>query len=101
MRQPASKETLALLLKAYNRPVKDFFYFPDVVLIGSQPIEPEDLAMLLGENYLQMAHADSFGRFYVLSQKGKEVLFTSLLAKPVRRRRKPAAAAFQAAFSFS
>lgn len=81
---------LALLLKAYNRPVMDYHYFPDIVLIGKTRIEREELQMLLSEGYLQQTHRDNFGRFYALTEKAKLLLHQSLKAGRKGRKKLPA-----------
>jgi hypothetical protein len=78
MPRPEHTALLALLLKAYNRPVMDFHYFPDVVLIGKTRIEREELLLLLSEGYLQQTHRDNFGRFFTLTEKAKMLLHQSL-----------------------
>jgi hypothetical protein len=100
MPQQANTTILALLLKAYNRPVKDFYYFPDVIMVGKQRMEPEDFYLLVANGYLQQTHCDSFGRFYCLSEKAKQLLHESLHARQARGRKKQPAPQAQGSFSF-
>jgi hypothetical protein len=88
MQPPVNAPMLALLLKAYNKEVKDFYYFPDIVLIGRMRIEPLELQQLLAEGYLMQTSADSFGRCYRLSEKAELVLFTQLKKKSTARQKK-------------
>ena len=89
MQPPVNAPMLALLLKAYNKEVKDFYYFPDIVLIGRMRIEQNELQQMLAEGYLLQTSADSFGRCYRLSPKAEMVLFTQLRKKSSSRPRKP------------
>lgn len=88
MQPPVNAPMLALLLKAYNKEVKDFYYFPDIVLIGRMRIEPTELQQLLGEGFLMQTCSDSFGRCYRLSAKAELVLFAQLKKKNPARQRK-------------
>lgn len=88
MQPPVNAPMLALLLKAYNKEIKDFYYFPDIVLIGRLRIEPQELQQLLAEGYLLQTAHDSFGRCYRLSAKAEIVLFTQLKKKSAARQKK-------------
>jgi hypothetical protein len=88
MQPPVNAPMLALLLKTYNKEVKDFYYFPDIVLVGRMRIELQELQQLLAEGYLVQTSADSFGRCYRLSEKAELVLFAQLKKRnPVRQRK--------------
>lgn len=89
MPRPEHTALLALLLKAYNRPVLDFHYFPDIVLIGKTRIEPAEFSMLLSEGYLQQTHRDNFGCFYTLTHKAKALLHQSLKEGRKGRKKQP------------
>lgn len=101
MCQQATAAILALLLKAYNRQVKDFYYFPEVILVGKQRMEPEDFFLLISEGYLQQIHRDSFGRFYCLTEKAKRMLHQSLHAKQAKSRKKQTVPQAQGSLQFS
>lgn len=88
MQPPVNAPMLALLLKAYNKEIKDFYYFPDIVLIGRLRIEPQELQQLLAGGYLVQTSHDSFGRCYRLSAKAEMVLFTQLKKKSAARPKK-------------
>lgn len=88
MSQPVNTSLLALLLKAYNKEVKDFFYFPDFVMVGRQRIEPQELQLLKNGGYLQQTGSDSFGRIYKLSVKAENELFRHLAAAKKQHRKK-------------
>lgn len=100
MQSPVNTSLLALLLKAYNEEVKDFYYFPDVVFIGRQRVEVVAFKQLLNEGYLQQTHCDTFGRFYKLSPEAEQVLFTHLHKGGGHRRKKGVSAPHQQCFSF-
>lgn len=100
MPQQANTAILALLLKAYNRPVKDFYYFPEVIMVGRQRIEPEEFAQLIAGGYLQQTHRDSFGRFYCLTEKAKQLLHESLQPKQGKNRKKQGFQAAQGSLKF-
>jgi hypothetical protein len=97
----AAPAILALLLKAYNRPVKDYYFFPDVIFVGRQRMEPEDFFQLVAEGYLQQTHRDSFGRIYTLSAKAEQLLHQSLQAKKGKSRKLPVLAKEQGSFCFT
>ena len=100
MPQQDSPSLLALLLKAYNRPVMDFYHFPEVVLIGRQRIEPEEFFQLISEGLLQQTHRDNFGRFYSLTDKAKALLHQSLQQGRGKARKKQLVPAGQGSFLF-
>lgn len=83
---PVPRDLLALLIMTYNKEVKDFYYFPEVVLVGRTRLEPEAFHRLLQGGWLQQCSADSFGRYYRLSEKGEATLWQ------YRRKRKQVAA---------
>lgn len=99
MSQQANNALLALLLKAYNRPVMDFIHFPEVILIGRQRIEPEAFGELLSNGYLQQVHHDNFGRIYTLTDKALSLLHQSLHGSRSKRKRQ-VEAPVQGSFSF-
>lgn len=88
MSQPVNTSLLALLLKAYNKEVKDFFYFPDFVMVGRQRIEPQELQLLKNGGYLQQTGSDSFGRIYKLSAKAENELRLHLTTPKKQQRKK-------------
>ncbi|OLY90927.1 hypothetical protein SAMN05444008_11716 [Cnuella takakiae] len=85
MPQPVHQDLLALLIMTYNKEVKDFYYFPEVILVGRTRLEPEAFQQMLQGGWLQQCGADSFGRYYRLSAKAETTLMQ------YRRKRKPAA----------
>lgn len=83
---PVPRDLLALLIMTYNKEVKDFYYFPEVVLVGRTRLEPEAFQRLLQGGWLAQCGADSFGRYYRSSAKAEATLMGC------RRKRKPSAA---------
>ncbi len=86
MQQLENKYLLALLVKAYNRPIKDYFYFPEVILLDKGRMEKEDFDFLLAEGFLKEYKHDSFGRFYKLSKKAEDLLYTALVVKNAKKK---------------
>lgn len=74
MHPPVDPSLLALLLATYNKEVKDFFYFPDIVLVGRLRLEPEALRRLVQEGWLQISRADTFGRYYQHTAQTEQLL---------------------------
>lgn len=83
---PVPRDLLALLIMTYNKEVKDFYYFPEVVLVGRTRLEPEAFQRLLQGGWLEQCSADSFGRYFRSSAKAESTLLFC------RRKRKPATA---------
>jgi hypothetical protein len=95
-----NKQVLHLLVRAYNRPILDFYYFPDLILIGEQRLEEEEFLFLLSEAYIEKYKYDSFGRFYKLSKKAEQMLYTALVLKGTRKKR-PSVSPVQGCFFFA
>lgn len=76
MHPPVDASLLALLLATYNKEVKDFYYFPDVVLAGRMRLEPEAMQRLVQEGWLQVTRADTFGRYYKHTRQTEQLLMT-------------------------
>ena len=89
MQQLVSKQVLHLLVKAYNRPIQDYFYFPEVILLDKQRMEKEDFELLLSEGFLKEYKYDSFGRFYRLSKKAEDLLYAEVVSKAAKKKQPP------------
>lgn len=88
MNQQAIKEIIALLVRASNCPIQDYYYFPDVIFIGKEKIDKEKFTLLLTEELIAVYKKDSFGRYYNLTKKGEDFIYTRLPQKqPVKRKR--------------
>ena len=99
VRRVEHKELLQLLVKVVNRPVTDYYYFPEIVYAGRQKIERSELDFLLAEALVILKHFDSFGRYYQLSQKGESLL--KHCQARVCRKRPTTASLRQGCFYFS
>jgi hypothetical protein len=88
MHQQDNRTLLRLLVKAYNSAILDFYYFPDVIFAGRQRIERDEFLQLQTEGYLTLYKHDSFGRYYTLSKKAEDLLYTSVVLKTAHRRKK-------------
>ena len=78
MKKPAvDPHLLHLLVSVYNQSIQTYYHFPEVILCGRQRLDPEDLALLLSNEFILAFSADSFGRNYKLSKKGEEFLLHS------------------------
>jgi hypothetical protein len=89
MQQLVNRQILFLLVKAYNRSITDFYYFPDVILLDKQRLEKEDFELLLSGGYIHLYKHDSFGRYYKLSAKAEELLYTTVVLKTAKRKKIP------------
>lgn len=87
MHQPENRYLLSLLVKAYNRPILDYYYFPEVIYVGRQKMDREDFEYLLAEGLIGEYKHDAFGRFYTLTKKAEELLFLNIAAKAARKKR--------------
>jgi hypothetical protein len=82
MKKPAvDPHLLHLLVSVYNQSIQTYYHFPEVILCGRQRLEPEDLALLLSNEFVFVSSSDSFGRNYRLSKKGETYLFQSLIRR--------------------
>lgn len=85
-----NRQLLSLLVKAYNTSIQDFYYFPDVILVGEQRMERDDFDLLRSGGYILEFRHDSFGRFYRLSQKAEHLLYQLIVSRsPARKKRMP------------
>lgn len=100
MNQLTLKETIALLVKASNCSIQDYYYFPDVIFIGKQQIEREKFNFLLSEGFISEYKWDSFGKFYKITKKGENFIYTTLPSKPVTKRKRITTSFKQGCFSF-
>lgn len=61
-----------IVLQKINRFfVQVFHYFPDIIIVGNEVLEPEEFKALLHEKYISEVKNDSFGKTYGLSRKGE------------------------------
>ena len=95
MQQLTDKQTLALLVKVVNCTIQDFFYFPDVIIVGKRKIEREEFHFLLSEGYIAYYRADSFGRFFRLTDKAEAYINSVIGQKQTYYRKKVKAASKQ------
>lgn len=70
------QDLLALMVSLYNETIQTYFYFPDVIICGRQRLERQSFDQLVVEEFVAAYKADSFGRYYRLSKKGEDFLFT-------------------------
>jgi hypothetical protein len=71
---PEYTSLLRLLITIHNRTIRDYFYFPDVVLADHQRIDKDDFFYLKQEGYIEEYSHDSFGRFYRASAKARQLI---------------------------
>ena len=88
MHSTPNKRILSLLVHAYNNPIKDFYYFPEVIFIGEQKALREDFDLLLSESFIEEYDHDSFGRFYRLSKKAESYIYEAIVLRKHFRKRK-------------
>ena len=88
MRPQEKRQLLSLLVKVYNTCIQDFYYFPEVIVVGRQRITGEEFSLLLQGGWIELFRFDSFGRFYRLSLRGKEFLYTETASRPLPKKKK-------------
>ena len=96
MRQLEKSELIAVLVKAYNTTLTDYYYFPEVVFAGRQRIDKEAFDYLKAEEYIREIKHDSFGRFYKLTKKAEQLMYSVTATRPQTKRKRPAPMAAQA-----
>ena len=101
MNQLTIKEIIALLVRASNLPIQDYYYFPDVIFIGKQKIEREKFNFLLSEGFIAEYKWDSFGKYYTITKKGENFIYSMLPSKPAVKRKRIATSYKQGCFSFA
>ena len=88
MRPQEKRQLLSLLVKVYNTCIQDFYYFPEVIVVGRQRITGEEFSLLLEGGWIELFRFDSFGRFYRLSALGKEFLYAETVNRPLPKKKK-------------
>ena len=101
MHQKAIKEIIAILVKASNCPIQDYYHFPDIIFIGKEKIGREQFNYLLSQELIVAFKWDSFGKYYNVTKKGEDFIYNSLPAKQPYRRKRIEISYMQGCFSFS
>lgn len=58
--------------------LETYFYFPHLILAGSNQIERTDFEYLIEQAYLKEQGADAFGKQYALTFKAEQILSDSI-----------------------
>lgn len=65
---------LQLLVRVYNQSIQSYYFFPEVILCGTQRLDREAFDLLVRESFLVAYHTDSFGKLYRLSRSAEDLL---------------------------
>lgn len=92
MNELTIKQTIALLVRVYNYSIQVFYFFPDVIIVGSQKMDRADFNFLCSQEYIAEVKADSFGKYYKLSSKAEDYIYQTVSKHFANKRRVKAAA---------
>jgi hypothetical protein len=89
-----------LLVIVHNRSIRNYFYFPEVILADQQRIDRSDFNYLVQEGFIEEYGHDSFGRFYKTSTKAESTIHMLAGARQVTKKKKTKPSGRQGCLSF-